>query len=63
VDGTWTAAMIVLGADTDKRSQTIAAVVLATGQVLGEKPWDRRPRVRGAGRVGARSGRATSTGA
>jgi transposase len=29
--------MIVLGADTHKRSHTIAAVELATGQVLGEK--------------------------
>jgi hypothetical protein len=29
--------MIVLGADTHKRSHTIAAVELATGQVLGDK--------------------------
>jgi hypothetical protein len=29
--------MIVLGADTHKRSHTIAAVVAATGEVLGEK--------------------------
>jgi hypothetical protein len=29
--------MIVLGADTDKRSHTVAAVCAATGEVLGEK--------------------------
>ena len=29
--------MIVLGADTHKRSHTIAAVCAATGEVLGEK--------------------------
>ena len=29
--------MIVLGADTHKRSHTIAAVAAATGEVLGEK--------------------------
>ena len=29
--------MIVLGADTHKRSHTIAAVDSATGQVLGDK--------------------------
>ena len=29
--------MIVLGADAHKRSHTIAAVVAATGQVLGDK--------------------------
>jgi hypothetical protein len=29
--------MIVLGADTHKRSHTVAAVAAATGEVLGEK--------------------------
>ena len=29
--------MIVLGADTHKRSHTIAAVAAATGELLGEK--------------------------
>ena len=29
--------MIVLGADTDKRSHTIAAVAAATGELLGEQ--------------------------
>ena len=29
--------MIVLGADTHERSHTIAAVAVATGEVLGEK--------------------------
>ena len=29
--------MIVLGADTHKRSHTVAAVDAATGQLLGEK--------------------------
>ena len=29
--------MIVLGADTHKRSHTIAAIDTATGQVLGDK--------------------------
>jgi transposase len=29
--------MIVLGADTHKRSHTIAAINTATGQVLGDK--------------------------
>ena len=29
--------MIVLGADTHKRSHTIAAVVAATGEVVGEQ--------------------------
>ena len=29
--------MIVLGADTHKRSHTIAAVEMATGQVLGDQ--------------------------
>jgi transposase len=29
--------MIVLGADTHKRSHTVAAVVAATGELLGEQ--------------------------
>ena len=29
--------MIVLGADTDKRSHTAAAVAAATGEVVGEQ--------------------------
>src|SRR5919201_6165684 len=39
-----TRAMIVLGADTHKRSHTIAAIAAATGELLGEK----------TGQVGAR---------
>src|SRR5918999_967245 len=33
----WTRSMIVLGADTHKRSHTIAAVSAASGEVLGER--------------------------
>ncbi len=33
----WTGSMIVLGADTHKRSHTIAAVAAATGELVGEK--------------------------
>jgi hypothetical protein len=36
MERTWTAIMIVLGADAHKRSHTIAAVEAATGQVLGD---------------------------
>ena len=35
----WTRVMIVLGADTHKRSHTLAAVNVATGQVLGDKTF------------------------
>ena len=51
--------MIVLGADTHKRSHTVAAVAAATGELLGEQTvavgrrgfgallrWDARPRRR-----------------
>ena len=31
--------MIVLGADTHKRSHTIAAVAAGTGGLRGERPW------------------------
>jgi hypothetical protein len=66
--------MIVLGADTHKRSHTIAGVELATGQVVGDKTvavgargfaalliWGARARRRpglGAGALPARLGRA-----
>src|SRR3954468_8457675 len=33
----WTRSMIVLGADTHKRSHTIAAVSAATGELVGEQ--------------------------
>ena len=33
----WTRVMIVLGADTHKRSHPIAAIDAATGQLLGDK--------------------------
>ena len=39
----WTRVMIVLGADTHKRSHTLAAVNVATGQVLGDKTVQGRP--------------------
>ena len=49
--------MIVLGADTHKRSHTIAAVCAATGEVLGEKTV--AVRAGGFGSLGARpAGRA-----
>ena len=40
----WTRVMIVLGADTHKRSHTLAAVNVATGQVLGDKTVQVGPR-------------------
>jgi hypothetical protein len=36
--------MIVLGADTHKRSHTLAAINVATGQVLGDKTVQVGPR-------------------
>ncbi len=49
--------MIVLGADTHKRSHTIAAVAAATGELLGEQTV----RSVGAGSVRCCGGRAAST--
>src|ERR687895_341549 len=43
-----TRAMIVLGADTHKRSHTVAAVAAATGELLGEQPVPVGPRGFGA---------------
>jgi hypothetical protein len=40
----WTRAMIVLGADTHKRSHTLAAINVATGEVLGDKTVEVGPR-------------------
>ena len=40
----WTRVMIVLGADTHKRSHTLAAINVATGQVLGEETVQVGPR-------------------
>ena len=40
----WTRVMIVLGADTHKRSHTLAAIDVATGQVLGDKTVQVGPR-------------------
>ena len=40
----WTRVMIVLGADTHKRSHTLAAINVATGQVLGDKTVQVGPR-------------------
>jgi hypothetical protein len=55
--------MIVLGADTDKRSHTIAAVSAATGELLGEQTVQVGTKgVRGAGRVGARARHRTGEG-
>ena len=49
--------MIVLGADTHKRSHTIAAVAAATGELLGEQTVPVGARgVRGVVAVGARPG-------
>ena len=46
--------MIVLGADTHKRSHTIAAVAAATGELLGEQTdLGRSARVRWPVAVGA----------
>ena len=49
--------MIVLGADTHKRSHTIAAVERATGEVLDEQTVRSAPRFAGVG-----GGRAPWTG-
>jgi hypothetical protein len=40
----WTRVMIVLGADTHKRSHTLAAINVATGRVLGDKTVQVGPR-------------------
>src|SRR4051812_22239549 len=40
----WTRVMIVLGADTHKRSHTLAVIEVATGQVLGDKTVQVGPR-------------------
>jgi hypothetical protein len=46
--------MIVLGADTHKRSHTIAAVAAGSGELLGEKTVQVGARgLRGAARLGA----------
>src|SRR5512133_1474011 len=37
MEGMWTRVMIVLGADTHKRSHTLAAIDVATGRVLGDR--------------------------
>ena len=56
--------MIVLGADTHKRSHTIAAVAAATGELLGEKTVAVGARGFGAAAaVGARSRRRAGVGA
>ena len=56
--------MIVLGADTHKRSHTIAAVAAATGELLGEQTVQvGRARVRRAVAVGARPRRRAGLGA
>jgi hypothetical protein len=47
--------MIVLGADTHKRSHTIAAIAAATGELLGERTVAVGRRVRRVVAVGARS--------
>jgi hypothetical protein len=45
--------MIVLGADTHKRSHTIAAIAAGTGELLGEQTIPGRPeRVRRVAAVG-----------
>jgi transposase len=51
----WTRVMIVLGADTHKRSHTLAAVDAATGQVLGDRTVPVGARGCGAVLVWARS--------
>ena len=40
----WTRVMIVLGADTHKRSHTLAAINVATGQILADKTVQVGPR-------------------
>ena len=56
--------MIVLGADTHKRSHTIAAVAAATGELLGEKTVPVGARgFGGAAALGARPGRRAGLGA
>ena len=56
--------MIVLGADTHKRSHTIAAIAAATGELLGEQTGPGRPaRVRRAVAVGAQPRRRAGVGA
>ncbi len=55
----WTRVMIVLGADTHKRSHTLAAINVATGQVLGDKTVQVGPRGFAAllaGRAGSMAG-------
>ena len=55
--------MIVLGADTHKRSHTIAAVSAATGEVLGEKTVQVGARgFASAAGVGARAWAASGSG-
>ena len=56
--------MIVLGADTHKRSHTIAAIAAATGELLGEQTVAGRPtRVRRPVAVGAPPRRRPGVGA
>ena len=46
--------MIVLGADTHKRSHTVAAIAAGTGELLSERTVPvGRPRVRRVAAVGA----------
>ena len=55
--------MIVLGADTHKRSHTVAAVAAATGELLGEQTVAVGGRGFAARSVGARPGRGAGLGA
>ena len=56
--------MIVLGADTHKRSHTIAAVAAGTGELLGEKTVQVGARgFEELLRLGARAGRGAGVGA
>ena len=47
--------MIVIGADTHKRSHTLAAVDAATGELVATDGPGRRPRVCGVLVLGARA--------
>jgi hypothetical protein len=55
--------MIVLGADTHKRSHTIAAVAAATGELLGERTVPVGRRIRRVASVGAQPRRRAGVGA
>ena len=58
----WTRSMIVLGADTHKRSHTIAAVAATSGELLGEQTVRRAQGRRGAAALGAWPGRRAGVG-